>query len=157
MNHLGSQKVEVTNKKHALVLFQKLFPPKDLKDKYQKIRVSSSLDNWITSSFQFSSLQLLRFPIFSLIVSLLWWEKKLLISLTHGLFETGRPGLNTPSWNRKTGKVPHQKTKLSYPGQKLEHTMAVTVNLAFKPDFHNLSNMTWWNMEATESSLLGML
>ena len=71
MNHLGSQKVEVTNKKHALVLFQKLFPPKDLKDKYQKIRVSSSLDNWITSSFQFSSLQLLRFPIFSLIVSLL--------------------------------------------------------------------------------------
>ena len=37
------------------------------------------------------------------------------------------------------------------------YTMAVTVNLAFKPDFHNLSNMTWWNMEATESSLLGML
>lgn len=38
MKHHGRHKVEVTNKKHALILFQYLFPPKDLKDKYQNIK-----------------------------------------------------------------------------------------------------------------------
>lgn len=59
----------------------------------------------------------------------------MLISLTHGLFETGRPGLNTPGWNRKTGKVPHQKTKLSYPGQKLEHNHGCNSQLGIQSRF----------------------
>ena len=79
----------------------------------------------------------------------------MLISLAHGLFETRRRGLNMLNWNKKTGKVPHQKTKLGYPVQKLEHTTAATVNLAFNLDFNNLSNMNWCPQGAYPISPIG--